>query len=302
MAHPSGPTPPPKPPPELYIVATPIGNLGDITARAIETLRRVDWVLAEDTRRTRALLSYLGISKQVTRVDAHSSPSALQSIVERIVGGRSAALVSDAGVPAVSDPGALLVAMATASGVKVVSVPGPSAVTAAVAVSGFTGGAFFFMGFLARKGKERRRELDRISAIPEQVVLFESPHRLAATLAELAERTPDRQAMVGRELTKQHEELVRGTLADLAQRSEWRGEITLVLASMAPAAPAPIDESELLAAISAKVQAGHAARDIARELALSLGLPRREIYERVLDLRAERVAREQGDGRADEAE
>lgn len=285
----------PRPAAALYVVATPIGNLGDITLRAVETLRHVEWVLAEDTRRTRSLLSHLGISKPVTRVDAHSSPATLQGIVAKIASGQPAALVTDAGVPAVSDPGALLVAAATQGGVTVVPVPGASAVTAAVSVSGFSGGTFFFFGFLPRKGKERKDALDRLCAMTDSVVLLESPHRCQATLADLAERTPERQILVARELTKLNEELARGTAAELAVRSDWRGEITLVLGPKDALASAPLDELGLSGAIAERLLQGQTARVISAELAVRFSLPRRDVYERVLLLRSKHLEGEPSD-------
>ncbi|HKO93321.1 MAG TPA: 16S rRNA (cytidine(1402)-2'-O)-methyltransferase, partial [Polyangiaceae bacterium] len=227
----------------LFVVSTPIGNLGDITRRAVEVLNLVPCVVAEDTRRTRALLSALAIaSKDVRALNAHSSAEAVAQIVARLERGEDVALVTDAGTPAVSDPGRALVQGAAAHGIPIRVVPGPSAVTAAVALSGLVEGPFCFFGFLPRRGAARQRYLERIAESPEPVVIFEAPPRLTETLRELAAALPERRAFIGRELTKLYEEGLRGTLAELAARTdEWRGEIVLVIA----AAEASSDEEDV---------------------------------------------------------
>jgi 16S rRNA (cytidine1402-2'-O)-methyltransferase len=210
----------------LYVVATPIGNLGDMTVRAGETLRECDRVLAEDTRRSRQLLAHLGIAgKPVDRFDAHATAADAQRAVERLENGESVALVTDAGTPGVSDPGERLVEAAIAAGIRVVSIPGPSAVLAALVGSGLAGdGRFRFVGFLPRDGTARREGIATVSATPEPVVMFEAPSRTRATLTDLADATPGRSACVARELTKVHEEYVRGTLAELAtDERPWQG-------------------------------------------------------------------------------
>lgn len=272
----------------LYVVATPIGNLGDLTARAADTLRQADRIVAEDTRRTRALLTHLGIrGKPLVRLDAHSGPAPVERLVERLRAGESLALVTDAGTPAVSDPGPALVRSAAEVGVTVTVIPGPSALTAALAASGLVDGPFFFQGFLPRKGARRREALERIAALAEPVVLFEAPGRVRATLADLAAATPERPACVARELTKLHEELVRGSLAELAARDEpWRGEVTLVLgAQLAREAVAPAARSGLDDDIARRMAAGEPVKHIASEVAREHGLPRRLVYERVLSAR-----------------
>jgi len=216
----------------LFVVATPIGNLRDITLRAVDVLREADRILAEDTRRTRALLSHLGIAgKPMDRLDAHAEGDAVQGVLARLAAGERVALVTDAGTPVVSDPGALLIRAAAERGLRVTPVPGASAVMAAVTLSGLVSSGFRFLGFLPRGGPERRTAVERVVETPEAVVLFESPQRLGETLAELAQAMPEREATVARELTKLLEEAVRGTLASLAAQAEreWLGEITLVL-------------------------------------------------------------------------
>lgn len=280
-------------PGRLYVIATPIGNLGDITLRAVETLRGADRILAEDTRRARALLSHLGIAgKPVDRFDAHASEADAARAAARLSAGESIAFMTDAGTPVVSDPGTALVRAAAAAGARVVAIPGPSAVMAAVSASGLVTGGFRFLGFLPRGGRERREALAMVTATPEAVVLFESPRRLRETLAELAERMRGRRAVIARELTKVHEEILRGTVEELAAIDrEWLGEITLVLGptEASPVGARPSDE-ELDARIDRELAQGRRAKHIAEELSVELGLPRREIYARA-------VAR-QGSGRA----
>ncbi len=275
----------------LFVVATPIGNLSDLSARAADTLRAVDRVLAEDTRRTRGLLSHLAITgKRLERFDAHSGSAQIRALITALLAGESTALVTDAGVPGISDPGAELLAAAAAGGVPVVPIPGPSAVTTIVSVCEFVEGPFLFLGFLPRRGKKRSAALARIAQGSEPIVLFESPERLQATLEELALSVPERPVLVGRELTKLHEELVRGTLAELAaQRREWRGEITLVIdaRSDAPETAQP-DDGAIDAEIDARLAAGQLSREISEALAEHFELPRRKLYERVQKRKAER--------------
>lgn len=269
----------------LYVVATPIGNLGDLTLRAIDVLKSVSRVAAEDTRRTRQLLSHLGIAgKPVDALHAHSSERDVARVLAHLEGGESVALVTDAGTPVVSDPGDALVKAAIAAGVRVVPLPGASAVLAALVVSGLgTGAGFRFVGFLPREGTARRDAVATICATAEPLVLFESPERTAATLAELADAMPERSACVARELTKLHEEAVRGTLAELANPREWRGEIAIVLGAWAPEArEEQIDDDALDARIDAELAAGGHAKAIAERLAAWSGRPKREVYERVI--------------------
>ncbi len=213
------------------MVSTPIGNLQDVAPRALAALREADLLLAEDTRRARILLTRHGIERPVARFDAHRERDVADRVVARIAAGDVVALVSDAGTPGVSDPGAALVRAVRAAGLPVTAIPGPSAVTAAVAAAGVDCG-FLFLGFLPRKGTDRRRHIDRIRASTEAVVLFESPARLPSTLADLGSALgPSRRAVVCREMTKLHEEIVEGTLPELAERfaSGVLGEVTVVV-------------------------------------------------------------------------
>jgi len=264
----------------LFLVGTPIGNLDDITLRAVEVLGRVACVAAEDTRRTRALLAHLDVrNKQLFSLDAHASQKAIATLVGRLGAGEDVALVTDAGMPGISDPGAQMVQAAVAADLPVVVVPGASAVTAAVALSGVVEAAFVFLGFLPRKGQKRRAALGRVAGTTEAVVLFEAPGRTSETLRDLAELMPERAAVVCREMTKLHEEAARGTLAMLAQRDDWRGEVVIVLGPSPSADEERAPEFETQRAeIVARLSAGGHVRTVAAELAALWGLPRRDVY------------------------
>jgi 16S rRNA (cytidine1402-2'-O)-methyltransferase len=235
------------------------------------------------------LLSHLGISgKALTKLEAHADARSVERLVDRLAEGESIAYVTDAGMPCVSDPGSALVRSAIARGLRVEIVPGPSAVTAAVALSGLVDAPFWFAGFLPRRGRARADVLDRIEATADPVVLFEAPTRIRATLAELAARSPERHAAVCRELTKLHEEVVRGTLSELAGADrDWRGEITLVLGH-APAKAIAVSDADLDARIAERLEAGASAKEIAAELAAATERPRRELYARVLSAKERR--------------
>jgi len=274
----------------LYVVGTPIGNLDDITVRAADTLRTVDRVVAEDTRRTRTLLTHLGVDrKPLTSLEAHAAPEEIGRVVRWLSDGESVAVVTDAGMPSVSDPGSALVRAAAEAGIRVVPIPGPSAVTAAIAASGLAEGGFRFFGFLPRGGSARADALAAVLATPEAVVLFEAPTRVAATLGELAALCPERRLVVAREMTKLHEELLRGTVAELAAREserEWLGEVTLVLGADAGAgAGAKVDDERVDARIREELGRGETAKTVAQRVAAWSGRSRKEIYDRVLDVK-----------------
>jgi 16S rRNA (cytidine1402-2'-O)-methyltransferase len=266
----------------LVLVGTPIGNLGDLSPRAVEALRAADAVCCEDTRRTGKLLAHAGVPRRpLVVVNEHSEDREIPAVLARLARGERVALVSDAGMPAVSDPGERLVARAVAAGHPVEVVPGPSAALAALVVSGLPTGRFVFEGFLPRKGAGRGERLGAVAGERRTVVLFEAPHRLARTLADLATACgPDRRVVVARELTKLHEELWRGTLAAAAAWAAEReppGEMVLVLAG-APA-PTPPTDADVVAALDAERAAGASARDAARAVAARLDVPRRRAYD-----------------------
>lgn len=272
---------------ELIVVATPIGNLGDFSERARDALERADVVCCEDTRRTRVLLSAKGIPAGGRLVSVHAHNEAAKSawVVGRIEAGDTVVYVSDAGTPGVSDPGARLVAAVVASGNRVTAVPGPSAALAALVVSGLPMDRFCVEGFLPRKGAERTQRLEALRVEERTAIVFESAPRVAATLSELAEVLGDRPAAVCRELTKRHEEVRRGTLAQLAlnQRdaSEPRGEIVIVIGGT----PAPhADDDDVALAVAVALRSGATTRDAASEVASSLGVSRRRAYEAALRL------------------
>jgi 16S rRNA (cytidine1402-2'-O)-methyltransferase len=228
-----------KPRGRLQVIATPIGNMGDVSARARQALESADAVAAEDTRHSGALLHTLGIARPLLSLHAHNETQRVPEILARLAAGENIALVSDAGTPLLSDPGHELVRAAIDAGIDVEPIPGPSAITAALAVAGLPVGRFCFEGFLPARDRERRAHLASLAAEPRTIVFFEAPHRIAATLADLAaEFGRERRAVVARELTKAHETLYRGSLAELAQRAASednfrRGEITLVVAGAA---------------------------------------------------------------------
>jgi 16S rRNA (cytidine1402-2'-O)-methyltransferase len=266
----------------LVLVGTPIGNLGDLSPRAAETLAAADVVCCEDTRRTGKLLSLAGIERRPFVVlNEHTEAREVARVVERIDRGQRVALVSDAGMPAISDPGERLVAAVVAAGHAVEVVPGPSAAIAALVVSGLPAGRFVFEGFLPRKGPARRQRLASVATEARTAVLYEAPHRLARTLADLAEVCgDDRRVVVAREITKLHEQVWRGTLAAArawVTEREPPGEIVLVLAGAPEAAP-PGDE-DIVAAVRSEMAAGSSARDAARTVASRLDVPRRRAYE-----------------------
>jgi 16S rRNA (cytidine1402-2'-O)-methyltransferase len=264
----------------LYVVSTPIGNLGDFTFRAVETLRTVAAVLAEDTRHTITLLKRYDIRTPLIAYHEHNEAKATPGLVARLRAGESFALVSDAGTPLVSDPGGRLVRAAIDAGLRVSPVPGPSALLAALVASGLELERFTFYGFLARKGAERQEALAELAGLRHVAVLYEAPARVAGTLAELAALgAGGRATVVARELTKQYEELRRGTLAQLAEyylTAPPRGEVVIVIAGAA----APVGATEeVLRARAAELRAeGRGARDVAAALVSELGAPRNLAY------------------------
>ena len=271
----------------LYVVATPIGNLRDLTLRAREVFAACDAVVAEDTRHSGLLLQHLGIKKPFLSLPAFDEAARAEPILRRLLEGQSLALVTDAGTPAVSDPGALLVRLAAEAGVSIIPIPGASAVIAAVSVSGFFEGRFHFAGFLPRKAAQRAEMLQELRGLRAQLVFYESPQRLHQTLLDLAAALGDRPALVARELTKLHEELTRGMLGQLAARfsGEVRGELVVVVSGAPQGSEFPPDPAELEREVRARLLRGERPKQIALALAGAHG--KREVYQLALKLKDE---------------
>jgi 16S rRNA (cytidine1402-2'-O)-methyltransferase len=272
----------------LYIVATPLGNLGDLSQRATELLRQVSVVAAEDTRRTRGLLTHLGVSPTLLSFHAHSGSHRADALLEILSSGRDVALVSDAGTPAISDPGPELVARARTAGFSVVPIPGPSAVAVALSASGLSGDRYLFLGFIPRKGRERTRLLTRAVAEEWTTIFFEAPPRLSALLEDLmALAGPHRLAVVARELTKLHEEIRSGSLEELADyynAMPARGEVTVVLQGTGTPEPEPDRTDDAVEQATSLLAEGLTRREVVRRLTESLGMPRNDAYRLVMEL------------------
>ena len=269
----------------LVVIATPIGNLGDLSQRAIDELGRADVVACEDTRHTRALLTHAGVHpNRLLAVHAHNEASSAPEIVALVGSGQRVALVTDAGTPGVSDPGQRVVAAVADAELPIEVVPGPSAVLAALVASGLPTDRFCFEGFLPRKGADRTARLAEIATQQATTVLYESPRRLATTLSDLSRVLgAGRRAVVARELTKLHEEVVRGNLGELARR--WvgqppRGECVVVVEGARDAEPAT--DEEIVAALEAELDSGDSRRSVVDAVAAKLGVPRRRVYELAL--------------------
>jgi 16S rRNA (cytidine1402-2'-O)-methyltransferase len=271
----------------LVVVATPIGNLGDLSPRASRTLCEVDLVLAEDTRHTGRLLAHVGSEVPQRSLHEHNERERIDELLQRLRGGQRIALVSDAGTPAVSDPGYRLVAACAEQGVPVEVVPGPSAMLAALVVSGLPTDRVAFEGFLPRKGGARRRRLEELAQEPRTLVLFVSPHRAADDLEDLArELGPSRRAALTRELTKRHEEVWHATLEELATRlrdAQVKGEITLVVSGAVPAEGREVADDELVTRVRELVASGATKKEAIAAVAAAVRRPKREVYQAVVD-------------------
>jgi len=265
---------------KLFLVATPIGNLSDISERALKTLRDVAFIACEDTRRTRILLQHHGIFVELVSLPAFDEARRAKAIVERIASGEDCALVTDAGTPSISDPGEKLVAEALARDIQVVPIPGPSAFVSALSASGLPTSRFHFLGFLPRRDSERTTMLDEVEALSATLLIYESPRRVLETLAKCLEVLGDRRACVARELTKVHEEFLRGTLSELISRlrdrEEIKGEVVIVIEGRGE------DErwgaEKLRAALEAGLQSGEKLKDLAKELSRRSGWSSQQIY------------------------
>ncbi len=265
----------------LYVVGTPIGNLGDISPRALETLSSVDFIAAEDTRVTLKLLNHFEIKKPMISYFEHNRREKGQLIVERILGGESCALVTDAGMPAVSDPGEDLVALCHEHGITVSAVPGPSAFVAAVALSGMSVGRFTFEGFLSMNKVSRKQHLEDISDEKRTMVFYEAPHKLSATLCDLYKALGDREIAIVREITKIHEEVIRTTLAKASEKyaqEALKGEIVLVIEGRKETAQAEITLEDALILANRYIQEGMGASMAAKQAAKETGIKKGDIY------------------------
>jgi 16S rRNA (cytidine1402-2'-O)-methyltransferase len=270
----------------LVVVATPIGNLGDLSPRAAEALREVDLVLAEDTRRTGKLLEHVGSRVPQRSLHEHNERDRIAEVLGRLQEGERIALVSDAGTPAVSDPGYRLLAACAEAGIRIEPVPGPSAAMAALVASGLPTDRVAFEGFLPRKGSARRQRLAELTAERRTIVAFLAPHRAEADLEDLAAAlAPDRPAALCRELTKLHEEVIRGTLAELVVRAAagFRGELTLVVAGAPVSEVAAASPQDLAARVRDLMATGVEKRSAMHQVAVAAGVPKRDVYQAVLD-------------------
>ena len=270
---------------KLYLVATPIGNLGDLSPRAAETLAAADFVAAEDTRVSLKLLNHFNIKKPLVSYHEHNQVAAGPAILNRLLSGETCALVTDAGTPAVSDPGEGLVALCAENGVEVLAIPGCCAAVSALAVSGLPTGRFVFEGFLPVGKKERRERLAELAGEERTMILYEAPHRLRATLADLAEALGDRRITLCRELTKLHEETRRTTLSEALARyteNDPKGEFVLVLAGRERPAERAVTLEEGVDMVLSRREKGERMKDAVRQVASDTGLGRNELYQAAL--------------------
>lgn len=273
----------------LYVVATPIGNLEDVTLRALRVLREVDVIAAEDTRRTRKLLARYEIHTPLTSYHEGNERAKAEALAQRLEAGESVALVSDAGTPTISDPGYRLVRAAADKGLPVTPVPGASAAVAALSVCGLATDRFVFQGFLPSRRGRRKEKLQELREDPRTAVYYEAPRRVRDTLSDMREVLGDRAALVGRELTKAHEELLRGTLSELAERLDRdapRGEFVIVVAGRG--GTPEVDEELLRAEAARLLRTGRKANDVAKLMAQTFPLAKRDAYELVLEVAGRR--------------
>ena len=271
----------------LYLVPTPIGNLGDISQRMADTLAEVDFIAAEDTRVSLKLLNHLGLKKPLISYYRHNTEAGGQAVLNRLLAGESCALVTDAGTPAVSDPGEELVALCAQNGVEVVSIPGPCALITALAASGLPTGRFTFEGFLAMNKKNRRSHLESLAGEQRTMIFYEAPHKLTATLDDLtAAFGPDRRIALCRELTKLHEEIRRTTLGEAVRwyaENPPRGEFVLVVEGAPEQAAEEITMDQGLARVAQLREEGRSLRDAVKQTAKETGLPKNELYALALE-------------------
>ncbi|EJL47900.1 ribosomal RNA small subunit methyltransferase I [Brevibacillus agri] len=272
----------------LYLVATPIGNLDDMTVRCLETLRAVDVIACEDTRQTRKLLNHFQIEKRTVSYHEHNKEASGQGLLQWLAEGKQIALVSDAGLPAISDPGADLVRDAVAAGYPVVPVPGANAGLTALIASGLPTDRFVFCGFIGRENKERREELERLKRYPETLIFYEAPHRIEKTIAAMREAWGNRRAVLARELTKRYEEFVRGTFDELLEwlgNGEVRGEFCVIVEGFTGTTAAEADEENIwwqqlsiVQHVEHYCEQGLSKKEAIKQAADDRGLPKRDVY------------------------
>src|SRR5262245_698975 len=271
----------------LFVVGTPIGNLADISTRALDALRSASFIVCEDTRHSRVLLAHYGISKETVSLPAFAERQRSGRILDRLSAGEDCALITDAGSPGISDPGEALVAGAIERGIRVSPIPGPSAAVAALTVAGLPTGRFHFLGFLPRKSADRAKLLAEVEPLRATLVMFESPNRVADTLRELNASFGQRRACVARELTKMHEEISRGSIAELAARFEGKqllGEIAIVVEGRSEASR--WSEAEVRSAVAERIGRGESLKELSRDLAPQSGWTARALYRLALSLRS----------------
>ena len=285
----------------LYIVATPIGNLADMTLRALDVLKTVELIAAEDTRHTRKLLSHYGISAKLISCNEHNERKRAEELVQKLTAGASVALLSDAGTPTVSDPGYRVLTAAIAAHIQVVPIPGPSAAMTALSASGLPSDTFVFVGFLPHKSAKRQARLKQFANVAATVIFYESPNRIIALLQDIAELLGNRPVVLAREMTKRYEEFIRGrvedVITDLQGRPDIKGEITLLVSGQ------EAEAEDFTEAVKAEI--GAALKDdstgtarLSRELAGRYGMPKNQVYEMILQIKAEMNDEngEKGDG------
>lgn len=272
----------------LYIVSTPIGNLGDITLRALEILKAVDLVAAEDTRHSKKLFSRYGIKTPLVSYYAAKEEETGEKVLNALRAGRNVALISDAGTPGISDPGYYLIRKTIDEGGRVVTIPGPSAIISALTLSGLPTDRFVFEGFLPVKGGSRKKRLDALVSEKRTIILYESPRRAGKTLKELLKYIGDRRAALARELTKIHEEVVRGRISDIIKTIEDRGlkgEVTLIIAGQEKEGREGVEKMDVASALESILEKGLSVRDAAEVAARQLAIPKRKAYQEIIRMR-----------------
>lgn len=267
----------------LYVVSTPIGNLEDITLRALRALKEADLIAAEDTRHSLKLLTHFGISKPMISYWSGREKSRAEEVMAALKDGRSVALISDAGTPGINDPGAVLIQEAIKAGIEIVAVPGPSAFLAALTVSGLDTGEFTYSGFLPAKSGQRKKALERLSREPRTMVFYEAPHRIIDTLIDMEEAFgKDRKAALSREITKMHEEVLRGDIAQILDQLEHKTIAGEYVITVAGAVHQPGDMEEALQEVDELIKTGMGRKEAVKKVAADYGLGRKELYDKSL--------------------